>query len=119
MIRTTQPRNGRVVTVTSSADADQSKLLTAYVSPGDNLTVLGLDRRGGMIDTADEAPAGYVIGGLPPNSLFRLLVWNSDGAGSVKEIGYLDSGADGVIRIGVPLREVFALTNTPLPELPW
>jgi hypothetical protein len=119
MTRATQPRNGRTVTVTRGGGVPKTRMVTAYVSPGQNLTVFGLDTRGGLIETADDAPVGYSIGGLPPNSLFRLLLWNTDGIGSIKEIGYLESGADGVIQVSVPLRAMFTLTDTPLPALPW
>ena len=119
MTRSTQPRNGRTVTVTRAAGVAKTKLVTAYVSPGQNLTVFGLDTRGGLIETADDAPTAYSVGGLPPHSLFRLLLWNADGIGGVTEIGYLDTGADGVVQITVPLRAVFVLTDTPLPALPW
>lgn len=116
---TTEPRHGRTVAVHGGESRDATRLVTAYRSPGNNLTVLGLDRRGGLVATVDESRVAYTIRGLPVHSLFRLLLWNADGDSEVKEIGYLDTGADGVVTFAVPVRAVFALTDTPLPMPPW
>lgn len=116
---TTAPEGGSIVAVDPSAGADPSKLLTAYVSPAGNITILGLDTAGGIVPTISHAPVAYSIGGLPPNTLFRLLFWNGDGSGKNLEIGFLDSGPTGVLEFSVPLDAVFALTNTPLGALGW
>jgi len=115
----TAPRGGSVVDVVPSAGADRAKLVTSYISPAGDITVLGLDTDGAAIATTSHAPVSYSIGGLPPNSAFRLLVWNADGAGTNRDVGFFDTDADGVLRLTVPLDAAFALTNTPIMALPW
>ena len=116
---TTQPRGGRIVELVRSPDVDPSKLVTAYLSPADNITILGLDTDGGLVETTTDDRTAYSIGGLPPNTSFRLFLWNSGGTGMNTEIGFLDSGPSGTLEFAVPVRAVFALTTTPLMTLPW
>ena len=116
---TTTPRGGEVVDVVPSAGTDPSRLLTAYVSPAGDLTVLGLDTRGGTPSTASSEPVPYRIEGLPPNSFLRLLVWNGDGSGRNVDEGFFATDAAGTIELSIPLDAVFALTNTPIVALPW
>jgi hypothetical protein len=119
MTLTTRPRGGSIVEMVPSNDADPSKLLTAYISPAKDITILGLDMDGGAIRTTSNAPVSYSVGGLPPNSYFRLLVWNGDGAGGNVDIGFTVSTQTGTLEFSAPLDSVFALTNTPIMELPW
>ena len=56
----------------------------------------------------------YRLGGLPPNTLFRLIVWNADGSGTNVDIGFVDTDSNGTIDVSVPLQGVFALTTVPL-----
>ena len=65
---TTRPVGGTIVDVVAQPGADPAKLLTAYVSPASDLTILGLDRNGAGISAIPYAPVDYSIGGLPPNS---------------------------------------------------
>jgi hypothetical protein len=116
---TTTQTGGHIVDVVAQPGADPAKLLTAYVSPASDLTILGLDRDGAGVSAAGAGPVDYRIGGLPPNRRFRLIVWNANGSGTNREIGFLDSDTGGVIEFAVPLQGVFALTMTPLGELPW
>ena len=116
---TTSPRGGRIVEVVPGTGATSTQLLTAYISPAGNLTVLGLDTRGGALGSiTDNEPVAYTIAGLPPNTLFRLLVWNGRGDGTNLEIGYLTSGASGAVSFSAPLNGVFALTDTPIDVFP-
>jgi hypothetical protein len=115
---TTKPRGGSIVEMTPAAGADLSKLLTAYVSPARDITILGLHMAGGSIPTMSTAPVSYSVGGLPPNSYFRLLVWNGDGAGGIVDHGFLATSATGTAGFNAPLDSVFALTNTPIMEVP-
>ncbi len=115
---TTEPSGGRIVDVVPGSGVDPKKLLTAYVSPGAGVTILGLDTDGAAIGGPD-GPVGYSVGGLPPNTPFRLLLWNGDGTGTNLEIGFLDSGPSGSIEFSAPLHAVFALTDTSLGPLPW
>ena len=115
---TTRPRGGSIVEMTPAAGADLSKLLTAYVSPASDITVLGLHMGGGSIPTTSNAPVPYGVGGLPPNTYFRLLVWNGDGVGGIVDKGFLITSPTGTAEFSAPLDSVFALTNTPIMEVP-
>jgi hypothetical protein len=116
---TTDPTGGETVAVFPAPDADPKKLLTAYVSPGSGVTVLGLDIDGGVIESTVNTQIPYSIGGLPPNTLFRLFLWNGSGIGTNIEVGFMDSGPTGTISFTAPLHAVFALTDTSLGPLPW
>ena len=116
--RTTEPRGGHIVEVTAGSAA-LGKLVTAYVSPANNVTILGLDTAGGAIPTTSHALVSYVLGGLPANSSFRLLVWNGAGDGTNVDAGFYATDANGTIEISVPRDAVFALTTTPIVTLPW
>jgi hypothetical protein len=118
MALTTEPRGGSIVELIPSAGADPAKLLTAYVSPASDVTILGLQMDGAAIQTTSSAPVPYSVGGLPPNTFFRLLVWNGDGRGDIVDKGFLDTGASGVVEFTAPLDSVFALTNTPIMSVP-
>ena len=107
----TEPRGGRVVTMLPRPGVEPTKLVTAYLSPGGNTTVLGLDTRGGLLTTNLFERVDHAIGGLQPHHLYRLLLWNGDGRGTVSEIGFLDSGVDGVVRFTAPLHAVFVVTD--------
>ena len=109
----TEPRGGRIVQVVAAPGTAPTKLLTGYISPPGDVTVLGLDTLGGMIGTTSSELVPYTIGGLPPNSSFRLLVWNGDGTGENREVGRLNTDASGTLGLSVPRYAVFALTTTP------
>ena len=110
---TTEPRGGRIVQVVRSPAALPSKTLTGYISPAGDITILGLDTRGGMVGTTSAELVPYQVGGLPPNTSFRLLVWNRDGNGENSEVGRLSTDATGTLQVTVPRYAVFALTTTP------
>ena len=118
MTLVTEPRGGSIVQMAAAPGAGGSKLLTAYVSPANDITILGLDTDGGSIATTSNAPISYSIGGLPPNTFFRLLVWNGDGSGTNVDKGFITTGSAGTAEFSAPLDAVFALTNTPIMELP-
>jgi hypothetical protein len=118
MTLATQPRGGSIVQMVPGPGADGSKLLTAYVSPARDITILGLDTDGGSIPTSSNAAVSYSVGGLPPNTFFRLIVWNGDGAGANVDKGFLTTTPEGSVEFSVPLDAVFALTSTPIMELP-
>jgi hypothetical protein len=109
----TEPRGGRIVDVVRSPAASPRQTATGYISPAGDITVLGLDTRGGVIGTTSHVLVPYSIGGLPPNTSFRLLVWNADGTGQNREIGRVETDGAGTVAIAVPRYAVFALTTTP------
>jgi hypothetical protein len=119
LTRTTEPRGGHVAEVTPRTGTDRRKLVTAYVSPANDLTILGLHEAGGFISSTSHEPVAYALGGLPANTHFRLLVWNGAGDGSNIDIGFLATDANGELEISVPRDAVFALTTTPIMTLPW
>jgi hypothetical protein len=116
---TTEPRGGHTVEVTTDATGARGKLVTAYVSPANDVTVLGLHKAGGSISATSHDPVTYGLGGLPANARFRLLVWNGDGTGTNVDYGFFSTDANGAIAISVPKDAVFALTTTPIMTLPW
>lgn len=116
---TTEPRGGHTVEVTTDAAGARGKLLTAYVSPANDVTVLGLHKAGGSISATSHDPVTYGLGGLPANASFRLLVWNGNGTGTNVDYGFSSTDANGAIEISVPKDAVFALTTTPIMTLPW
>jgi hypothetical protein len=115
---TTSPVGGSIVDVVPATGADPKKLLTAYIAPSGDMTILGLDTDGTRI-TAGWDPIVYKLGGLPATTRFRLLVWNADGSGRNVDIGFVDTNAAGQIELSVPVQGVFALTTVPLGSLPW
>lgn len=109
----TEPAGGRIVDLTRGADAAPTQLVTAYISPADNVAVLGLDTRGGVAATTSHDPEAYRVSGLPANTTFRLVVWNGDGLGDNITVGDLDSGPAGTVDFSAPIDGVFALTSAP------
>ena len=116
---TTEPRGGHTIEVTTDAAGARGKLVTAYVSPANDVTVLGLHKAGGSISATSHDPVTYGLGGLPANASFRLLVWNGTSTGTNVDYGFFSTDADGAIEISVPKDAVFALTTTPIMTLPW
>ena len=114
----TRPGGGSVVDVVAGPGADAAQLVTAYVSPAGNDTILGLDTRGAALDATATGPVAYSIGGLPPNTLFHLIAWNGSGAGTNVDYGFIDSGGGGTADFSVPVDGIFALTDAPLGSLP-
>ena len=86
------------------------KEIAAYVG-GSELTVLGLDSRGRLLNArSDESPT-YSVGGLPPSTTFDLVVWNAAGDGVTAPPRDVTTSAAGVARFSVPLHAAFALTT--------
>jgi Glycosyl hydrolase catalytic core len=119
LTRTTEPRGGHIADVTAGPAADRRKLVTAYVSPANDITILGLHKTGAGLSTTSHAPVPYTIGGLPANRFFRLLVWNGSGRGTNVDAGFVATDGSGALAISIPRDAVFALTTTPIMTLPW
>jgi hypothetical protein len=116
---TTEPRGGHTVEVTTDAAGARGKVVTAYVSPANDVTVLGLHKAGGSISSTSHDLVPYGLGGLPANASVRLLVWNGNGTGTNVDAGFLTTDANGAIEISIPKDAMFALTTTPIMTLPW
>jgi hypothetical protein len=90
-----------------------SKLVTAYVGPEGELTLIGLDTAGAQLNTASATQVTYRLSGLPPSTSLRLVVWNRDGDGRNVEADPIVTDAAGVATVTTPLQSVFALTTLP------
>ena len=88
-----------------------AKLVTAYAGPFGQYTVIGLDRAGGQLNGPSDTVVPYTIGGLPPSTAFRLVLWNADGSGTLSTGAPVTTDANGVASFSVPQQAVFALTN--------
>jgi len=121
MLQTTQ-RGWQVVGVEPWADDDwvvelpdqPERELSAYVGPGGELTVIGLDTHGSLLNTAAAEVPTYSIAGLPPHVTFHLAVWNGTGTGENAVDGDVTTDALGVARFAVPVQAAFALTTVPM-----
>jgi hypothetical protein len=99
-----------------SASNDQPEQeLVGYAGPNGELTIVGLDSHGWNLNTVSEgSPSQYSIGGLPPDTKFKLAVWNAAGDGTNTVAGTVVTNAAGVARFEVPLQAAFALTTVPV-----
>ena len=93
---------------------ERPRLLTAYAGPAGELTVIGLDTRGGALNGLAPSFSTYLVGGFPPNARLSLALWNADGKGGLGPPIALRASAGGVARVGVPQQAVFALTTLAL-----
>jgi hypothetical protein len=91
--------------------ASGTRLIAAFAGGLGELTVVGLDTTGAKLNAASPALVPYSIGGLPPRTTFRLLLWNGDGAGATLEAAPVTADATGIAVLSVPLHAVFALTT--------
>jgi hypothetical protein len=107
---TTEP-GWRVVGVDGEAGL---KLLTAYAGDGGLLTVVGLDRAGGQLNDASGPAIPYSVGGLPPLTTFRLVIWNRDGDGTLTSDESVTTDAAGVAWLTVPEHAIWSLTTHPI-----
>jgi hypothetical protein len=98
-----------------TADDQPEKEMTAFASPGGELTLIGLDTHGKSLNTVSTEPAPeYSIGGLPADRTFNLALWNATGDGTNSVAGTVTTNAAGVARFHVPLQAAFALTTVPV-----
>ena len=92
------------------------RLVVGFEKPGGDgpLTVIGLDRRGGLTNGPQPTPVHYRLGGLPENTAFRLLYWNRGGGGkTIVARTPARSNAAGELDVQAPLQSVFAITTLP------
>jgi len=92
------------------------RLVVGFEKPGGYgpLTVIGLDRRGGLTNEPQPTPVYYSFDGLPENTAFRLLYWNRGGGGkTIVTRSPVRSSPEGTLDVQAPLQSVFALTTLP------
>jgi hypothetical protein len=92
----------------------QEKELVAYAGSSEQLTVVGLDTHGRLLNTVSDQSPEYSIGGLPPNTTFNLALWNATGDGKNTVGSPVTTNAVGVARFAVPLQAAFSLTTLPV-----
>jgi len=92
----------------------QEKELVAYAGPSEQLTLVGLDTHGRLLNTASDQSPEYSIGGLPANTTFNLALWNATGDGKNTVGAPVTTNAAGVARFEVPLQAAFSLTTLPV-----
>jgi Glycosyl hydrolase catalytic core len=109
LMTTTVKRGWKVIGVDEVAGT--TALLSAYESPADQETVVGLDTAGSQLNTASTTQVTYVIGGLPASQNFRLAIWNQAGDGLDGPTTTVKTDAAGVATIVVPQTGVFVLTT--------
>jgi hypothetical protein len=90
---------------------DTTRLLTSYVSPKGEETIVGLDTAGAQLNTVSSTAVQYTIGGLLPSRRFRLAIWNQAGDGLDGPTTTVTTDAVGVVTVTVPLNGVFVLTS--------
>jgi hypothetical protein len=88
--------------------------LTAYHGPDGQLTLVGLDTRGGELIAPTGESSAYSVGGLPPFTTFTLALWNGTGDGTNSVVDTITTTGAGVARFDVPLQAAFVLTTVPV-----
>jgi hypothetical protein len=110
---TTEP-GWKVVAVRRRGLAARTKHLTAFAGAEQELTILGLDAAGGMLNSPSPIEVTYTIGGLPSRASFTFVVWNRTGDGQNEVVGTIAADGAGVATVAVPRHAVFALTTKPV-----
>ena len=104
------------ITRDPSAAGSGTKHLAAFKGNGKNLTILGLDEQGAHMNKAGSKTASYQIGGLTPQTPFKLVLWNKTDGHKLNLEPTVKANAAGVVTItSVPVHSVFALTTKALP----
>ena len=119
LLLSTTERGWRVVRVEPWARNDWDPLvrdqpekeIAAYVGADEQLTLVGLDTRGRLLNTKSDGTASYSIGALPPSTRLNLAIWNANGDGRTSPATEVMTSAAGVARFEVPLHAAFALTT--------
>ncbi|MGB2952418.1 MAG: hypothetical protein WBB74_03360 [Gaiellaceae bacterium] len=91
--------------------APAGKLVTAYDGPNGELSLIGLDTDGAMLNAVSRLQIPYSIDGLPPDLAFRIVYWNADGSDQITSGGVIRSDGLGRLTVSAPLQSVFALTS--------
>ena len=110
---TTEP-GWRVLAVKSNV-VKTTKQLAAFAGQASELTIVGLDERGALLNGRSTERVSYSIGGLPGGASFTLVLWNRAGGGKLVSAGAVAADATGTATVTVPLQSVFALTTKTVP----
>ena len=105
----------RVVALDQAKRAAGTKRVAAFAGGAEEVTFLGLDTRGATLNGVSPVRVDYALGGLPPRTPLRLLLWNRAGDGKLDVDTTLTADSAGIARIRAPLHSVFALTSKALP----
>lgn len=109
LMTTTVRRGWQVVTVDSVPAT--SRLLAAYLGKQKQLTVVGLDTLGALLNVGTTTNSSYTIAGFPPSKPVNLLIWNSNADGLVVPRQVVRADANGVVAVTIPQHAVFVLTT--------
>jgi hypothetical protein len=94
---------------------EPEKEIAAYAGSNEQLTLVGLDTRGRLLNTASDETPSYSIGGLTPSTRLNLAIWNANGDGRTSAATEITTSAAGVARFELPLHAAFALTTVDVP----
>ena len=100
----------RVLAIKSNV-ANSKKHLAAFAGKGSELTIVGLDERGALLNGRSAEGVSYSIGGLPVGASFTLVLWNRAGGGKLVSADPVTADATGTATVTAPLQSVFALTT--------
>lgn len=115
----TTERGWRVLEVAPWAENDWrhgvpdslEKEVVAYAGPAGELTFVGLDSGGQLLNAATPETRAYSLGGVTPGTRFMLALWNAAGDGATSIAGEVGANDAGVVRFEVPVHAAFSLTT--------
>jgi len=110
---TTTVKRGWQVVATDSVP-DTSRLVASYLGKKKQLTVIGLDSAGALLNTGTTITSSYSIAGFPPSKPVNLLIWNANADGLVAPRQVVKADANGVVGVTIAQQSVFVLTTVRL-----
>jgi hypothetical protein len=109
LFTTTVKRGWSVVAVDSVPDT--SRILAAYLGQKKQLTVIGLDTLGALLNAGTQLTTSYTIAGFPPSKPVNLLIWNANADGLVAPRQKVTADSNGVVNVTIAQHSVFVLTT--------
>jgi hypothetical protein len=70
---------------------------------GQNITLYALNKSNGMLP--------FVIGGLPANKNFHVVVWNNDQKGKIEKLADASTDEKGVLKLTLQAQAVVSVTS--------
>lgn len=91
----------------------ETQLVVAFADPSDQsqMTIVGLDKAGGGLNTKTTRESTYTISGVPASTEFQLCLWNKTGNGRNSFDDRATSNSQKTVTIRVPLHCAFVLTT--------